>query len=137
MKKVILFAAAIGVAALLQGCATGMSKSEYAVDVTTDKPGESFKVYNRKGEYIHQGTTPLIVVLPAQSDFFAREKFTFEYMESGKVMKHQLDATYSPWYWGNVFTIFGFGVDGITGAMWALPKKIVLGKPQPDGEINL
>ncbi|MDD3119517.1 MAG: hypothetical protein PHQ27_10080 [Victivallales bacterium] len=134
MKKSFIAAmAAVGLTALLAGCATEMSKSEYAVDVTSATPGETFKVYNRKGDYIHQGKTPLIVVLPAQSDFFAREKYTIEYGTE----KHQLDASYSPWYWGNVIMPFGFAVDGITGSMWALPKKIVLGQPQPDTEINL
>lgn len=133
MKRLMLFAIATGIAALAAGCATGFSKSEYAVDVTSAQPGQAFKVYNRKGEFIHQGTTPLIVMLPAQSEFFTREKFVIEYGSK----KHLLDAAYSPFYWGNAFMPPGFAVDGITGAMWALPKKIVLGQPQPADEINL
>ncbi len=135
MKKLCLFAAAVGVAALLQGCATGMSKSQYAVDVISEPMGQEFKIYNRKGEYIHQGKTPEIVVLDAQSDFFTKEMFTFKFGK--KKTERKLTATLSPWYWGNFTQFVGFAVDGITGAMWALPKTTNISKEQPANQLNL
>lgn len=133
MKKVMLLAAVAGMAALLQGCASSMSKSEYAVCITSEPMGQDFKVYNRKGEYVHQGKTPEIVVLKAQSDFFTREK----YIIKNGPKEHKLEATYSPFYWGNVIMPPGFAVDGITGAMWALPDKTSLDKPQDMNQMNL
>lgn len=130
MKKalVLLCVAAAGI--ILQGCATAMSKDVYTVDVRTDKPNKAFKVYNRKGEYVHQGTTPMLVSLPASSANFTKEIYTFKTMDGKKMRSRTLTATITPIYWGNFITIIGFAVDGVTGAMWALPKAINIDKDQ-------
>lgn len=130
MQKTVIFAVAsvLGVVALLgSGCATAMSSSEYNVNVQSEKPGVTFKVYNRKNQFVHQGTTPEYVTLPAQSEHFTKEIYTFR-SAAGKSRK--ITATISPFYWGNAINLVGFGFDGITGAMWALPKGINLDKPQ-------
>ena len=132
MKNVLLAAAMVGVVSLLQGCATEFSRSEYAISITSEPVGQDFKVYNRAGEFVHQGKTPEIVVLKAQSDFFTREKYVIKWTND-----YKLDATYTPFYWGNAFMPPGFAVDGITGAMWALPQKINLNQPQDPNQLNL
>jgi len=132
MKKLLLLAAALGLGMILPGCATQMSRSEYAICISSTQPGKEFKIYNRKGEYVHRGQTPEIVVLKAQSEFFTHEVYTIK-----GTGDYKLEATYSPFYWGNVFMPFGFGVDGITGAMWALPEKVNLNVPQDMNQMNL
>ncbi len=123
---------------ILSGCATGMSKSEYNIDMLSKKPGVHFKVYNRNGVFVHKGVTPEYVTLPAQSEFFTGEKYTFK-LDNGQ--KKQLNSTISPWYFGNIITIVGFGVDGITGAMWSLPPTVHMDSPQsefaPPGQLGV
>lgn len=134
MKKMIPTMMAAGMIVLLAGCSTEVSREAYGIQVSTPKPGTTFKVFNRKGEFVHQGTTPAMIVLPGQSSYFTREHYTFEFDEGKKL---QFEANISPWYFANVFTPWGFITEGFTGAMWALPKKIVLGAPQPEWELNL
>ena len=131
MKKLILLAAALGLGAILPGCATEMSKSEYAICITSNQLGQDFKIYNRKGDFVHEGKTPEIVVLKAQSEYFTHEIYSIR-----GVGDYKLQATYSPFYWGNVIIPPGFAVDGITGAMWALPDKVNLNKPQDMNQVN-
>jgi hypothetical protein len=127
MKKLFPLAAAMAVLVVAQGCATGLSKSEYTVDVLSDPPNKHFKIYNRKGEYVHQGTTPMIVALKSQSDYFKNEVYKIK-TDDGKTSV--MTATLTPIYWGNFFGFVGFAVDGLTGAMWALPSKHNLDKPE-------
>jgi len=131
MKQFVLFILAGVLASILMGCATQMSKSEYAICISTGQPGQEFKVYNRKGEYVHQGRTPQIVVLKAQSEYFTHEIYTIKGPNN-----YKLEATMTPFYWGNVFMPFGFAIDGVTGAMWALPDKVDLNKPQDMNQVN-
>ena len=67
----------------------------------------------------------MVVVLRSQSDFFKPEIYKIK--RAGK-QPTTLTATLTPIYWGNFFGFVGFAVDGITGAMWALPSKINLDK---------
>ncbi len=138
MKKMILLA---GLAVLLlQGCATSMSTNQYTVNIGASQNQERvFRIYNRDGEYVHMGKTPMMVTLRAQSSkFFNREIYTVKF-DDGK--ERTITATLSPWYWGNVVTIFGFAVDGFTGCMWALPDRVNIDLPEsrdPDSQkINL
>ncbi len=128
MKKMI-FPAAMFIVLLLQGCATSMSTSQYTVDITTSQSQErAFRVYNRNGEYVHLGKTPMMVTLPAQSsEFFTPEIYTVKF-DNGK--ERTITATLSPWYWGNVVNIVGFAVDGITGCMWTLPARVNIDLPE-------
>jgi hypothetical protein len=130
MKKMLMLLAVVVVGTLIQGCATSLSKSEYTVDVITNKPNAHFQVYNRKGEYVHQGTTPMLVTLKAQSEFFTKEIYTIKTKDGKKVKTRTLTATITPIYWGNFLGFVGFVVDGITGAMWALPGEVNLDKTQ-------
>ncbi|MDD2479287.1 MAG: hypothetical protein PHS31_05310 [Victivallaceae bacterium] len=140
MKK-LLSLLAIGTAAvILQGCATGMSTNQYTVNIGASQNQERvFRVYNRNGEYVHMGKTPMMVTLRAQSDkFFAKEIYKVKF-DDGK--EREITATLSPWYWGNCINIFGFVVDGFTGSMWALPDRVNIDLPEagdPDAQkINL
>jgi hypothetical protein len=132
MKSLILLLIAGIAVVMLEGCATSMSRSEYAVDVITNQPNARFMVYNRAGSYVHQGVTPEIVVLKAQSEFFTREKYTFKTVVDKKetTIKDKLIATISPIYWFNFVNMFGYAVDGFTGAMFALPDTINLDNTQ-------
>ncbi|MCP4180553.1 MAG: hypothetical protein GY756_22550 [bacterium] len=109
--------------ALFSGCCTSLSKSEYNMDMLSKKPGVGFKITNRDGTFVHQGTTPEYVVLPAQSKYFTGEVYKIKADDGNE---RTITATISPIYWGNVLGFVGFFVDGITGAMWALPNKVNL-----------
>ena len=67
----------------------------------------------------------MIVVLKSQSKPFTPELYKIK--RAGK-KPTDLTATLTPIYWGNFFGFIGFAVDGVTGAMWALPSKINLDK---------
>jgi hypothetical protein len=137
MKKMLFFLGGVVViATLLQGCATALSKSEYTVDVVTKKPNAHFMVYNRKGEYVHQGTTPMLVTLKAQSENFTKEIYTIKTTDGGTTKSRTLTATITPIYWGNVLGFIGFAVDGVTGAMWALPSRVNLDMEQKDDIVS-
>ena len=127
MKNILLLFGALATVLALNGCATAFSPAEYNMDIQTNKPDVTFKVYNRKGEYIHQGKTPERVNLKSQSSFFTNEIYTIK-TSTGKQRK--LTASMSPFYLGNVFTLIGFVVDGLNGTMWALPARVNLDKPE-------
>ncbi len=134
MKKMMMLMAGVCAIALLAGCSTDLSREAYAIRISAPKEGSEFKIYNRNGEYIHHGATPAVIVLPGQSYYFTPESYTFEF---GNGQKLHFDASISPWYFGNIITPWGFITDGFTGSMWMLPKKVVLGEPSPEWEINL
>ena len=123
MKRLFLLLAAV---VLVQGCATEFSSTEYSVNITSNPPGKNFQVVNKKGQYVHQGKTPEIVMLNSQSDFFDKEEYTVKM--GGQERK--LQATLTPLYYFNIVIFPGFVVDGLTGAMWALPDNVNLDEPQ-------
>ena len=127
LNKLMGILGILAIMVVAQGCATGFSKSEYTVDILSNPPNKLFKVYNRKGEYVHQGRTPMIVSLKAQSDFFKNEIYKIK-TQDGKVST--MTATLTPIYWGNFLGFVGFAFDGLTGAMWALPSHHNLDVPE-------
>ena len=132
MKKSLLLAMAVVCVIVAQGCATGLSSNQYTVDVLSKQPNEKFQIINRKGKYIHQGVTPMVVVLKSQSEFFEPEIYKIK--RAGK-KPTTLTATLTPIYWGNFLGFIGFAVDGITGSMWALPSKIDLDKGENKNDV--
>lgn len=138
--KLITFLPGLCVLILLQGCATSMSNNQYTVNIGAAQNQERlFRVYNRDGQYVHMGKTPMMVTLRSQSSkFFNREIYTIKF-DDGK--ERVVTATLSPWYWGNFINIFGFVIDGFTGSMWSLPDRVNIDLPEsrdPDSnKVNL
>lgn len=120
MKKLVSAGLLIGSMAMMQSCATGLSKSEYGVKVQSDPSGQDFSIVNRAGEVVHKGKTPEVVYLKSQSDFFAGEQYKYMIGNKSDVFK----ARTSYWYFGNIVGLVGFVVDPLTGSAYDLPDRV-------------
>ncbi|MCX7973828.1 MAG: hypothetical protein N3B16_04935 [Candidatus Aminicenantes bacterium] len=110
---------------VLFGCATIVSKSEYAVTISSKPDGADITVLNRAKETVFQGKTPTTVVLKAGAGFFKGEIYTVIFKKEGyRSHSAQIERGVDGWYFaGNL--IFGgligwLIVDPATGAMWTL-----------------
>ena len=118
---------------VLPGCATIASQKKYTV--TIDNPGgpTHFAVRDKKKNVlIHQGTTPQQVTLDAKSYPFWPAQYDVAFTgHSDKTQHYELKAGFDPWFAGNIVLggIAGAVVDGFTGAMYKLPKRISGGIP--------
>ena len=74
----------------------------------------------------------MIVALKSRRDFFDNEVYKIK-TDDGKTST--MTATLTPIYWGNFLGFVGFAVDGLTGAMWALPSKHNLDKPEKKDDV--
>ena len=112
--------------AILSGCASIVSDSQYPVSVITTPAGATFEVRNRAGNVIHSGTTPGSVTLKSGAGYFKGETYTIAFRKEGFAdQQTTLNSSLDGWYWGNI--IFGgligmLAVDPATGAMYKLPE---------------
>ncbi len=115
---------------LLPGCASIVSKSEYAVKVTSDPEGAEYRIYNRKGLEVMKGITPAQVTLRSGSGFFLAEKYTIEMKKTGyRDASGAFSSDIDPWYFGNI--VFGgilgaLLIDPGTGAMFMLQETMLV-----------
>jgi hypothetical protein len=122
------------VVVLATGCASIVSKSTYAVQVTSNPPGATVNVKNKVGADVFTGTTPTTVMLKAGKSYFSSGRYTFTFTKPGydpatRVLASDLDL----WYLGNI--LFGgiigmLIVDPITGDMWKLDEYVNASLPQ-------
>lgn len=125
MKKLVLIGGAL---VALSGCSSIVSKSEYAVAITSKPETASFVVVNKAGQQVHSGVTPSTITLSSSSGYFKGETYTVTFKKDGYpdktfTMKSSVDG----WYFGNI--VFGgligmLIVDPATGAMYNLPKRV-------------
>lgn len=113
--------------ALITGCASIVSKSNYSVSINSDPDGASFKITNSVGT-VATGTTPEVVTLSSGKGYFKKESYEITLTKQGYDEKtYTLYSTIDGWYWGN-FVIGGLLgmliVDPITGAMYKLPDRV-------------
>lgn len=112
--------------AILSGCASIVSDSQYPVSVITTPAGATFEIRNRAGNVIHSGTTPGSVTLKSGAGYFKGETYTIAFRKEGFAdQQTTLNSSLDGWYWGNI--IFGgligmLAVDPATGAMYKLPE---------------
>lgn len=112
--------------AILSGCASIVSDSQYPISVMTTPAGATFEVRNRAGNVIHSGTTPGSVTLKSGAGYFKGETYTIAFRKEGFAdQQTTLNSSLDGWYWGNI--IFGgligmLAVDPATGAMYKLPE---------------
>jgi hypothetical protein len=123
-----LAAALLGMAAILAGCASIVSKSEYPVSVTSNPTGADFTVKRANGLPIASGVTPATITLGASDGYFKPAKYTVEFRRKGVVQSVPLTAKVDGWYFGNL--LFGgliglLIVDPATGSMWTLKDTVV------------
>jgi hypothetical protein len=127
MKKHIALIV-VASAAVLAGCASIVSKSEYPVAVTSNPTGADFTVKRANGLPIASGVTPATITLAASDGYFKPAKYTVEFRRKGVVQSVPLTAKIDGWYFGNI--LFGgliglLIVDPATGAMWSLKDTVV------------
>lgn len=127
MRKLnVRFALIPAALAILSGCASIVSDSQYPVSVITTPAGATFEVRNRAGNVIHSGTTPGSVTLKSGAGYFKGETYTIAFRKEGFAdQQTTLNSSLDGWYWGNI--IFGgligmLAVDPATGAMYKLPE---------------
>lgn len=112
--------------AILSGCASIISDSQYPVSISSTPAGANFEVRNRAGQVIHSGTTPGSVTLKSGAGYFKGEVYTIAFRKEGFTAEQTtLNTSLDGWYWGNI--LFGgligmLAVDPATGAMYKLPE---------------
>lgn len=116
-------------AAVLAGCASIVSKSEYPVAVTSNPIGADFIVKRANGIPVASGVTPATITLSASDGYFKPARYTVEFRRKGVVQTVPLTAKLDGWYIGNILfggVIIGMLiVDPATGAMWSLQDTVV------------
>lgn len=109
------------------GCATVVSKKQYAVNIDNQPGPTYYQVYNRKNELVSQGITPEQVTLDAKAAPFVPAKYSVVMAGTGSATQTQtLKAGFDPWTIGNIAIGGGLGaiVDGASGAMFKLPPAV-------------
>ena len=116
-------------AMVLCGCASIVSRSDYAVSFRSTPSGATVWVTDESGEPVYSGKTPATVTLQAGAGYFKGSKYTAKFSMPGyqdtivPVMR-KLDG----WYiFGNFFIggLIGYLiVDPLTGAMWKLEDRV-------------
>jgi hypothetical protein len=114
--------------ALLTGCASIMSQSQWPVNLTSTPSEARITITDDHGKEIFKGATPTIVTLPSGSAYFERAKYSVRFEKEGfEATTLQLTSEMNRWYLGNLVFggLMGFIViDPMTGAMWALPATL-------------
>jgi len=130
--KIFATALCAGTMALMTGCASIVSKSDWPVTITSAPSGAMVTVKNNQGIKIHKATTPTTVVLKSSAGYFAAAKYTLSFEKPGYGDSVAfLDARLNPWYMGNLlffggdFFIGMLVIDPATGAMWKLDDMVM------------
>ncbi len=115
-------------AAILSGCSSIVSKSEYSVAINSSPESASFVVTNAAGLKVHSGRTPASVTLKSSAGYFEGESYTITLNKDGYAPKmYTMTSSVDGWYYGNI--LFGgligmLIVDPATGAMYNLPDRV-------------
>ena len=126
MKKIVyLFLPVVLVIAVLVGCSSIVSKSEYPVGISSQPQGADITIVNRAKETVFSGRTPTTITLTAKAGFFKGENYTVTFKKEGYALHTaQIERGVDGWYIaGNLFfggLIGWLIVDPATGAMWTL-----------------
>lgn len=123
----------------LSSCASIISGSSNPIIITSTPAAATFTITDRAGKVIHSGTTPETVTLEAGQGYFTAARYDIALKKDGYPTKtYPVIAGLNGWYFANL--LFGgligmLIVDPITGAMYKLPKNVVvpLDGPQASG----
>ncbi|OYP37900.1 hypothetical protein [Rhodopirellula sp. MGV] len=109
------------------GCATLLSERRYPVTIDNPPGPTYFSVVDHKQNVIHQGVTPQQVTLDAKRFPFIPAKYGVVFAGAGNTSQtREIKAKPDPWIVGNLLVggVPGVIVDGASGAMYKLPKKV-------------
>ncbi len=116
------------VGAMTTACSSIISDTDYPVAINSNPAGAEFRISNRDGQRIHNGTTPATVTLRSSAGYFRGESYSIELSKSGYTDRvYTLSSSIDGWYWGNILLggIIGMLiVDPATGAMYNLPGRV-------------
>lgn len=120
----------IGLAiAILPGCASIVSKSNWPVTFHSNPTGADISITNKKGVEVYSGKTPATMKLKSGAGFFSKESYTVVFKLDGyDTRKITLDCKLNGWYIGNLVFggLIGFLiVDPATGAMFKLDRDFI------------
>ncbi len=114
--------------ALLSGCASIVSKSDWPVTITSNPSGATVIITNSQGHKVYQGITPTTVVLSSKKGYFVGERYRLVFSKDGHIGKeYALQTNINGWYFGNIILGGLIGmviVDPLTGAMYKLEKQV-------------
>lgn len=131
MNKLIPVAMSL---AVLTGCSSIISKSEYSVAINSQPDGATFEITNRDGHKVHSGVTPASVSLKSSSGYFKGESYIVALNKDGYLPKtYTLKSSVDGWYFGNIVLGGLIGmliVDPATGAMYNLPDRVDISMDQ-------
>jgi len=135
MKKIVTLVSSVTLVAVLSGCSSIVSKSDYAVAISSSPESANFFVTDKYGQEIHSGLTPETITLSSSSGYFSGASYTIKFTKEGYPDKvFTLRSDIDGWYFGNI--LFGgligmLVVDPATGAMYNLPERVnvSLGNP--------
>ena len=124
-KRLISIALSV---AVISGCSSIISKSDYTVAIDSNPEGASFVITNKAGQNIQNGITPTTVTLKSSAGYFKGESYTIVFNKNGFSSKtYQLTSSVDGWYFGNILLGGLIGmliVDPATGAMYNLPDRV-------------
>jgi len=118
------------------GCASIVSESNYAVNVTSQPDGADITIINKEGRVVYEGKTPTVVDLRAGAGWFRKQDYVVTFSKDGyETQTAQIEVGLDKWYiFGNIAVgglVGWFIVDPMTGAMWVLEDVNVNLRPKP------
>ncbi len=122
-KKVLSVLIAL---AILTGCATIVSDSNYSVRVESSVDNVDVNIKNRQGHKIYSVKTPTIVELSAGGGFKS-ESYLLEFEKEGYISTSKsISSDTDGWFFGNLFLggLIGMLIDASNGSMYKLPDFI-------------
>ncbi len=126
--------------ALLAGCASIISKSDYPVTFKTNPSGADIEITDRSGQVIFDGTSPAQLTLNAGAGFFRGGRYTVSASHNGGApVVREMTAGLDGWYVANI--LFGgliglLIVDPATGAMYKLDNEFIVNVPQASADAS-
>jgi hypothetical protein len=129
LHMAVLVAPALGLSLLCTSCATVLSRNKYDVHVRSEPSGADYRITDRKGRVVKEGTTPDIVRLKASAGYFRKAIYRVDLMKADREPAHALlVARIDGWYWVNI-PFFPMAsmliIDPLSGSMFTLRKQAV------------
>lgn len=133
---------AIAAPLLCSSCATMFGKSSYPVSISSNPPGATVSITDKKGKEVYKGASPASVVLKSSAGFFLKAEYQVKISSTGYA--EQVMPVYfkvNGWYYANLLIGGVVGmliVDPATGAMWKLdtpPINVTLSKSTASTEM--
>jgi hypothetical protein len=119
----------IAILLMCTSCATIFSRNAYTVPIRSEPSGATYRISDRKGRVVKEGTTPDQVLLKAGGGYFRRAIYRVDLnMKDREHAGALLTARVDGWYWVNFlfFPMVGMlSIDPISGSMYTLRKQMV------------